>query len=246
MNKAIKKFGFVLLLSIPTASYSISEDFANMLAGGTGVVFGTVGGFLCGKSNRMGWLMAIPVGGLSGYLGHLFWHQFTPAGRMKRARTALNKVENNILAANFFDSEARILDKIQEMEISSEWPLIAAFNELDDLVKAAEKSIGLANDAGQEDINFGRAATELVNKAKKMIQNMTRVIKIIRNSKDYNAQLKQYKEEMRHREKMRMEQQKINAQMHAANAQWEQARVESAPKEVHVHHHQGDNSAPAR
>ncbi len=133
------------------------------------------------------------------------------AGKINRAQRILNKIETkNILATKNFDDEATILDTIQDVKISSEWPLISAFNELNVLLIRSKKAIDLAHIAKQANSGFAHEANKLIARAEKIVNNISNTIKIIRNNKNYFGQLKLYKKEMQHKEKMMKEYQFVS------------------------------------
>jgi hypothetical protein len=170
------------------------------------------------------------VGAVTGWLGYKFFHQFTPAGRLKRAAKRMEYLRSNPLAANAFETTAETMNAVQELYISREWYLIVAFNELTRLIEESKFVGELIQAARDGDSNYAQEANKLENEMNQMIRNMTNVIKIIRLDSQYIAQLEQYKREKYHKENLDVQYANVYAQQSQANAHWANAQNNRPPR----------------
>lgn len=231
-----KKYLAISLLLLTGGASAISPKMAYVGTGATATIAGITTYQSLGSYK---WL-SIPAAGLGMAVGHLFFHQFTPAGRMERANNELNAVKSFFLARQFFTTEDQLLREIQGRYISHTWPLIVALDNLKWYMDLSLKIVDLADAAQQEDSAYMFQAEQIKQIAYNCFENMSNTAKIIRVSKDYTVQLDQFKEEQRHKEHLQVQQSMAAAQWHNAHAQQQMATSQkefvNAYTQEHVSH----------
>ncbi len=232
----VKKFILtLLLLSSVAQSWAISDEAAYGLTAITGCATGLLGAGLSDGKTVVGVICGLVGAGL----GHFFWHQFTPTGRMKRAMSRIGILEQHPLVVGDFDQDQIIMDVLQETYVSSEWPLMTAFSNLNYLNQEAITAYGLLVAAREEDPSFTAKAVELEKTVNRMVKNIVRALKALKTNKDYAAQLEQFKREQQHKEEMAAKWAKVHAAERQADAAQAQAcaQLQQANQPRVVIHH---------
>ncbi|HSC24641.1 MAG TPA: hypothetical protein VLB80_00285 [Candidatus Babeliales bacterium] len=149
-------------------------------------------------------------------------YQATPVGRIKRANNLLKEITHYTLATTHFDDDIIFFDKIQDLYLTFNLPIISAHNDLVDLVPIVHYAIDLINKASadsDEDEFLQKKCDISLSHAITLFHNISNAIKRIRNHKDYLSQLNIHRENIIQEQQTIAQQQMAYAQQQAANAQ---------------------------
>jgi hypothetical protein len=230
------------LLGAVQSAHAIPNWVAGGLTAGTGVVGGlSVGGFAFGVCELKSWPLGIAMcagGALGGWLGYMFFFQFTPSGRMKRAHAIVDRLATHRLAnQNVADSD-KVMAAVKKMYMG-QWPLVLAFRDLFAACNDLDFALGLAQAAQQEDLSFKKEAEKLYVHIEKLKNTFSTIVVMIQEDPTYLKQLELCNEHEMRQKELAVAQSAAHAQWSQANAQYAQATAQLAPKRVDVHHYRG-------
>lgn len=210
---------FFLFLSL-FASHQVYAISQNEVYLGTACI--TLGTSLITHAISRSPLADIIVGGGSGALAYYILSQYTPQGRISRAKSCIERIERNPFALRQFESEQELLGALQEVYVLYDLYLMAAYGDIAVLIETAHEAISLLNAARNEahsDLNLIRECDQLASRATHALSLMKEAIKCIRSNNEYLAQVKIYKQEQAAKAQLAVQCQIAHAQSQMARAQ---------------------------
>lgn len=150
------------------------------------------------------------------------FHSITPQGRLKRATKLLDELSRHKLIRNSFDSETSFFDTVHDVYLTDDLPLISAYNHLIELLPTVHYALGLISKASAQvgkNSLLQEECDSVSSRAKELFANMSNAIKMVREHKDYLAQLQIYKEFLANEKQIFAQQQMADAHVQIAQAQ---------------------------
>ena len=140
-------------------------------------------------------------------------YQFTPEGRLGRAKGMMAQVSSNPIVMSSFKREEDVINAVQECYITEDLWLVSAYNNLTRLLEQARSAIELLQAAKEEsrDALLVGQCDELCASARTAIKNIMHVVKIIRNNNEYIEQLKLHKKVVAQEKRLEVERRKASA-----------------------------------
>lgn len=149
-------------------------------------------------------------------------HSITPQGRLKRATKLLDELSRHKLVKNSFDTEILFFDTVHDVYLTDDLPLISAYNHLIQLLPTVHYALGLISKASAQvgkDSLLQEECDSVSSRAKELFANMSDAIKMVREHKDYLAQLQIYKEFLANEKQAFAQQQMADAHVQIAQTQ---------------------------
>ena len=172
----------------------IQESTVHLATGVTGIV-SFVGGYFLSSHCKVAYPIiwsALSAAGISGLL-YAILYRFTPRGRLELARMKAACIERNSIATHSFTDEATFFNALQEVYLASDLWLVDAYNSLKMLAEQACSAHELLDEArteGIDDYILVQECNTLLPRVRQAQVNISNAIKMIRNNKEYIAQLK--------------------------------------------------------
>lgn len=247
MKVKIHNLSMAILLSVVSTSHilAIKLNAVYAITTATGIFTG-IGSYYLGKSAGVPYAPAVGLltgGGVAG-LTCLILYSFTPEGRLNNATKKIERLCKNPIAMQSFSNEKSFFDALQELYVADDLWLIGAYNELISLLDDARDALELLDKVRSEasdNYNLIQQCNILSPRARTALINITEAVKLIRNNKEYIAQLKLYKEMIAAEKQLQLqreiaaaEKQKARAQMSMAKAQQDMADIKGIKTMVEI------------
>lgn len=210
-----------LLTGLVQSTHPLSENTVYVGTFATGLGTALVTRYLS-ESN----LLAIGAGAVSSFLAYQILNQFTPAGRLARARAKFDYIARSTLATREFNADEDFFNALNAAYVLSDLPLIAAFNDMAYLIQNGYDALSLLDAAKSEstfDLHIIQQCDILIPRIHHSLTVMTEAVRRIRASDEYIKQVKIYKEMQAAQEKLAVQKQIAHSQSQMAQAQMHQA-----------------------